>query len=322
MNGASSSAPYIAIISPYGDNAELFNNADSFPDLELVARGFDSPLQLHKCIMVKGSKLFRALVNVKRSTGTVDSNKMEWMFNTDNDVELQALLQALRFCYGETMRIRAESQECCALIAALKQLRVTCADEVTTQIIEFIVDKAKKDALFGAKTLLASQCYPECCSDDCKLNTLLAQVVLTRRRICTNYDAVVRDCLMKLPPEYLKMVEYGEPHSMHSEFSVRVKYITCNSARLSKEEKKQIAGCCDFNTLNRGELNQLKQLGLIEDKTFIRFYEKAFEAVEKERNEYKRRVEVLEREKAIMAQACKFHDIIKISKCKKFTMSW
>ena len=303
-----SPTPFIDIESPYGNNTELFNNASSFPDLELVVQGLESPLLLHRCILVGRSKLFQALINVKVSAGTPNSNTVEWMFSTEKEVNRQSLMRVLRFCYGERMRIKADCEECCSLISTLKQLRVTCGDEIVKQIKDFVIDQSKKDVLFGTKTLLASQCYPECCSDDCKLHTLLARVVLTRERICENYGAVVSDCLMKLPPEFLEYAVYGEPHTVSSEFNIRVEYVRCNSEMLNKEDKQHIVGCCDFNKLNIHELRQLKELGLIEGEAVTRLYEKSLENAKKERDEYKRRYEESEREKAQMAHDCEFHD--------------
>ena len=313
MNGLGTplAAPSLEIKSPYGDNIAIFDNAESFPDLELVVRGLESPLHLNKCIVVRGSMLFRALINVKKSAGNPDSNKVEWMFNTESEVERKALLCALCFCYGETMHIKAEGHECCALISALKQLRVTCVGDVVTRITDFVVNHAEKDVLFGTKTLMASQSYPECCSDDCQLNTRLAQAVFTKKRMCENYDCVVSDCLMRLSPEYLDMAVYGEPHTKTSEFNVRVEYVRRNSERLSQEEKERIVKQCDFSSLNTCELKQLKQLRVVDDETAAQLCEKALENAEKERDEYKHCLEELEKEKTRMEHACEFHKCIK-----------
>jgi len=40
-----------------------------------------------------------------------------------------------------------------------------------------------------------------------------------------NAKAVLDDCLMKLPSEYLTSVEYSEGHDELSEFNIRVKYV-------------------------------------------------------------------------------------------------
>ena len=310
--GTPLAAPSLEIKSPYGDNVAMFDNVESFPDLELVVRGLESPLHLNKCIVVRGSMLFRALINAKKSAGDPDSNQVEWMFNTESEVERKALLCALCFCYGETMHIKAEGHECCALISALKQLRVTCVGDVVTRITDFVVNHAEKDVLFGTKTLMASQSYPECCSDDCQLNTRLAQAVFTRKRMYENYDCVVSDCLMRLSPEYLDMAVYGEPHTKTSEFNVRVEYVRRNSERLSQEEKERIVKQCDFSSLNTCELKQLEELGIVVGgEAVVQLYKEALENAEKERDEYKHCLEELEKEKTRMEHACEFHKCIK-----------
>ena len=306
MNGLGTplAAPSLEIKSPYGDNIAIFDNAESFPDLELVVQGLESPLHLHRCIVLRGSMLFRALINVKKSAGNPDSNKVEWMFNTENEVERKALLCALCFCYGETMHIKAEGHECCALISALKQLRVTCVGDVVTRITDFVVNHAEKDVLFGTKTLMASQSYPECCSVDCQLHTRLAQVVFTRKRMCENYDCVVSECLIRLPPEYLDMAVYGEPQTRSGEFGVRVRYVNRNSERLSKEEIKRIVGRCDLSVLHYGELKMVWGFGAIDDLTFARVCKN----LERKQEEEKRR---LERGWTRVERGCKFHNALK-----------
>ena len=294
----------LEIKSPYSDNTELFNNVKSFPDLELVVRGQQSPFHLHRCVVVRRSRLFQSLVDARKSPDDLDIAKVEWMFNTESEVKRKALEYALRFCYGETMHIKAEGHECCALISALKQLRVTCVDDVVTRITDFVVNQAVKDVLLGTKTLMASQCYPECCSDDCRLNTRLAQVVFTRIRMRENYDCVVSECLIKLPPEYLDRVSYGEPQTRSGEFGVRVRYVNCNSERLSKEEAKRIVGRCDLSVLHDGELKKLWEFGAIDDSTFARLCKN----LERKQEEENRR---LERGWTRVERGCKFHKALK-----------
>ena len=294
----------LEIKSPYGDNTELFNNVKSFPDLELVVRGQEHPLHLHRCVVVRRSRLFQSLVDARKSPDDPDIAKVEWMFSAESEVKRKALLCALRFCYGETMLIKAEGHECCAMISALKQLRVTCADDTVTRIIGFVVNHAEKDVLFGTKTLMASQSYPECCSVDCQLHTRLAQVVFTRKRMCENYDCVVSECLIRLPPEYLDMAVYGEPQTRSGEFGVRVRYVNRNSERLSKEEIKRIVGRCDLSVLHYGELKMVWGFGAIDDLTFARVCKN----LERKQEEEKRR---LERGWTRVERGCKFHNALK-----------
>ena len=306
--------PSLEIDSPYGDNTELFNEPNSFPDLELIVQGLDSPLHLHKCIMMRGSKLFQGLLNAKKLASCSSSNEVEWMFSTEKEIERVVLVKLLRFCYGETMRVKAESNECCALIAALKQLRLIRTDGVIAEIARFVVGQAEKDVNFGANTLLTAQDYQECCSDDCQLNALLAKVVLNGKQISANYDTVVTKCLMALPPHFLDEATYGKPHTKYSEINIRMQYVMCNSGRLGMEEKEEIMRPCKLTSMNLEELKQLKQLGISLGKDVIKVYESVLERVEKERDEYKRRLEESEKEKRAMARACKLKNTHKLHK--------
>ena len=119
------------IESPYENEVDSFNNIDSFPDLEFVVPGMEHPLLLHKKILAKTSnKIREALMNNP-------GYRLKWMFETNSDIERQALVKALRFCYGETLRVGTRDDERHAVIVALSSLQVTCLNEVAPQLNQF-----------------------------------------------------------------------------------------------------------------------------------------------------------------------------------------
>ena len=206
----------IKIESPYNDEVSNFDNRGTFPDLEFVVPGMGKSLWLHKKILADTSEYAKRLLKNK------PMQKMEWGVNVDREVDKKALMKALRFCYGETITVETKEGECFALISALSKLQVTCFDDVVRQLNTFVVQQAKGDILQGVEMLKACVCYEECCDTNaCRLNKELAKVVLIKDNIMNHYREVVDECLMMLPPEYLMMTEFGDPHTRFSEFSSR-----------------------------------------------------------------------------------------------------
>ena len=299
-------------IEPYfGDNVELFDNEELFPDLELVVQGLDAPLHLHKIILTKTSKLVGGLIKAKQRTNSQEENRIEWMFDTSEKVDRDALLNVLRFCYGEKMRVGKGEGECCAVIAALFRLQVTCTNEIIAKISHFTVSCAKEDLAFGAMMLKDTQRYLECQSQNAyELDKALAKVVLTTKNIC-EHSEVVSECLLNLPPEFLDLAEFGEPHTKWSEFNVRMDYLKEHSEVLQQEEKDKIMRKCKLTFLRSEELKQLRRLNLVGKDVMLDMCESVLERTEqekgvnemdisgliRERDEFKKRAEKAEKER-------------------------
>ena len=277
----------ISLKSPYGDNADLFNNEEFFPDMELVVAGMEKPLMLHKGIMAKGSQLVKGLLNAKQIAKSSDTNKVEWMFDASKEGDRIALVKVLRFCYGETMTVRITNGEYCAVTVALYRLKVTCASQVIATIAEFVVEQARRDAALGGELLKTTLCYPECCNQTAyELDKALAKVVFTASNVQDHFEAVVDGCLMKLPTKYLDLVEYGEPHTKYSEFAVRVLYVQTHVDTMSREEKEAILRKCDWTKLRSQEFKELRQLNVVEPDAISEARDRALENFEKERDTY------------------------------------
>ena len=282
--------------SPFSNEVESFNDPESFPDLKFVVSGMGEPLQLHKKILARASTTLKIMLKDH------PSDKMEWMFETKNEIDKQALVKALRFCYGETLCVGTRDGECCALIAAFSRLQVTCLDEVISQLRNFTLELARNDLIQGVELLKMSTHYEECCkTNTCTLNKELAKIVLTKENMFEHFREVVDDCLMTLPLEYLDEAEYGEPHTWCSEFCLRAKYVRWHSKELSDEEKHAMVTKCDWSTLNSQELRELRLTDLVDKDELLGAHEKALECCEIEK-ELERRGKEMESQRANEAE--------------------
>ena len=269
----------IKVESPYHDNRGLYNNADTNPDLFFMAPGMEKPLKLHREIMSAASTFMREM-------GTPSSNNNEkkregWEYDTSRKIDRDALEKVVQFCYGETLEI--EIEECCAVIASLDRLELTCTKDVVKTIIFHVLTEAKKDLNIGAKLLIESTLYPECqIWDGCGLDRSLAQIVLTAENIQNDYETVVTNCLMKLPFMFLDMAKYGDPHTKYSEFSIRMEYVKGHLDSLSIEQGELVLKNCDWDGLSYQELKELRELDIVQDKDLLDAFQNALEKTEKE----------------------------------------
>lgn len=306
--------------SPFPQVVDSFNNQESFPDLEFVVPGLSEPIWVHKRTLAKASKSLKARLKEGGS-------KIEWPYDTSMDVDRQALIKVLRFFYGEPLRVGTDDGECCAVIAVLDRMDLTCRCDAVELLKEFTVKQAEKDIGIGTKLLKASLRYEEChvsdlskynCEeedegddddddnddekkfrhrDDLPLNIQLSRVVLTRKNLNEGYKEIVDECLMEMPVEYLDIMECGEPHTEYSEFSIRYKFIETHSSQMSKEEQGKVMGKLDMTQLNSQEMRQLRDLGIIDNETMLDMYSQALEQCEDEREEERERADAAEMEK-------------------------
>ena len=260
---------------PYHNEVESFDNAEKYPDMELVVEGMSKPLQLHKRILTRASRWADEMLRGRKDT------RLELLCDTSKETDRKALVKGLRFCYGETQSIGSKNGECCAMIATLTRLKVTCLDDVVATLINFAMDEAKRNIETGVELLKACTRYKECCgSNPLSLDKRLAAIVLTKDNMRAHYREVVDNCLMVLPPEYLMVAEYGEPHTRWSEFCLRTKYVRLHSKELSVEEKKALVSKCDWSSLNSHELRELRLADIIDKDELLEAHEKALEHCE------------------------------------------
>ena len=277
--------------SPYRNNSELFDNADSAPDMQFMVPGMEKPLALHKEIMAATSNYVYQLLKPKQTLENKDSATGKWEFDANTEVDRRALEKVLRFCYGVEMDVGTKDGECSAVIAALCQLDVICVDEVVAKLSNFAVEEARKNLIVGVELLKAIGRHQECCTQKCTLDKQLTPIVLTAKNIKEHFDLVVNNCLMMIPAKYLDTTEYGEKHTKFSEFSVRASYVRKNESTLSDEMKATIMKKCDWATLSSGELKELRELNVVGEDTLIDLSNQVIANTEKERDEFKERSE-------------------------------
>ena len=282
---------HVVVKSPYRNNSELFDNADSAPDMQFMVPGMEKPLALHKEIMAATSNYVYQLLKPKQTLENNDSATGKWEFDANTEVDRRALEKVLRFCYGVEMDVGTKDGECSAVIAALCQLDVTCVDEVVAKLSNFAVEEARKDLVVGVELLKAIGRHQECCTQKCTLDKQLTPIVLTTKNIKKHFDLVVDNCLMMIPAKYLDVTEYGEAHTKYSEFSVRASYVRKHESTLSDEMKATIMEKSDWTKILSGELKELRELNAVGQDTLTELCNQVPINTEREREEYKRQLE-------------------------------
>ena len=279
----------IEIVPPYHNNVESFDNPDKFPDLEFVVTGMEKPLRLHKNILAESS------ARVKTVMSETSDLKLEWPYDTTKEVDREALVKALRFCYGETQTVGTKNGECIAMIVAFTRLQVTCLDDIVTLLTNFAMKEAKEKVKAGVELLKACAGYKDLNgASHITLDKKLAAVVFTKDNMQEHYKEVVDGCLMVLLPEYLTFAEFGEPHTQCSEFTLKMKYMRCHLKENEEITKQAMVAKCDWSTLNSQELKELRMADIIDKDTLLEAHEKALEHCEIENEqatEISRRVE-------------------------------
>ena len=122
-------ATTLVVESPYYDNTLLFDNPES-SDMEFMVQGMEKPLKLHRVIMSTASNFVRRMLTQQEG----NENNRGWVYDMSRDVDKKAMVKVMRFCYGEDMEIGVDNGECCAIIAALYRLEVTCTEEIVKRI--------------------------------------------------------------------------------------------------------------------------------------------------------------------------------------------
>ena len=263
------------IPSPFHNEVESFDNNDLYPDLEFFVAGMTNPLQLHKKILALTSEY------MKKKLKEIREQRLDWTYDSNKEVDRNALVKVLRFCYGESMTVGTKNGDCIAVIATLVRLQVLCREETIEILKNFALTQAKKDVKVGVELLKACAGYPECCEkNSCELNKELAGIILTKEKMHEHYKEVVDECLMMLPQEYLKWVEFGEAHTKWSEFCLKTKYLRLHQKDLSNEEKQLMMVQCDWSMLNSQELRELRLVDIIDKDELLEAYEKALEYCE------------------------------------------
>ena len=269
----------LEIPSPFPYTVGMFDNEDSLPDLDFHVDGLGAPLRLHRAILAAASSLVLGVMRSKTAARSGDADTFAWGFDTAATVDRRALVAALRFCYGAPLRVgTTDPAACAAVVAAVVRLQVRCARDVASAVANYAATQAARDVARGAEMLCACLAYPECCSiknsnssssdsnpgtPGCALDRVLARTVLTRANLCAHYATVVDHCLMRLPPAYLDLAEYGPAHSEQSEFSVRLRYVRYHRLAPDAPVGRAVVARIVGTELSGTELAHLRTLGFL-----------------------------------------------------------
>ena len=274
----------------FSRNTELFDNEASSPDLDLAIKGLEKPLRLHKKIISKKSTLVDELLKTNHITNNGERDQIEWTFDTNREMDRNALVKALRLCYGDTIRVGTTDGECCAMIVALFRLQVIGASETVEKLQELATEKAGQNVKAGVELLKAVQHYPEYTNTQLSMfDKQLSEVVFSKERIHDDYETVVDDCLLKLPARYLDCAKYGKPGTKWSEMSVRARYTRYHLDSLSLKEMEEITWRCKWKTLKSKQLMELKELGVLSLDKLASLYDFILRSTETDRDTWKMR---------------------------------
>ena len=176
----------VELVPPFQNETENFDNPEKYPDLEFVVAGMERPLHLHRKILAESSGKVKAMLNERKGL------KLEWPYDTTKEVDREALVKALRFCYGETQIVGTKNGECIARIVALTRLHVTCLDDVVTLLSNLALDEAQRNLEIGVELLKACGGYKEWSNtSQLTLDKKLAAIVLTKDNMQEHYKRLL-----------------------------------------------------------------------------------------------------------------------------------
>ena len=254
----------LVVKSPYPCMIHMFNDAKYYPETTVViARNVDA-LKLHMAVLGPASATFGSLFSGGRSPyGSYDDATKHAELNVigcvDVEIYRSVMMKMLRFCYGEDQSFSCE--ELAVVLLVLKQLQLTCGNDVEKLVKERMIQVAKKDVNSGVSMLRS-------CATVKSVNVDLTDVVMSMAKILFSHDnitsgncSVLMDCLMDLPPLYLNVVEYGDEHI---EFGIRMKYVKYHKGKMENHVKNEIMRKLDVMKLNCGELQELCEQGFLD----------------------------------------------------------
>ena len=248
----------LVVKPPYLSSIQMFDD-DKFFDVSVAVAGIEKPLKLHRVTLASTSALFNALFSGEQSIhGTYDDeNKRAELRIKDDAVHRSVVMKWLRFCYGEEQTLTCE--EYAAALYTLKQLELTCGNDVEKMIEEHMLEVAKEDIDAGILMLRSCATELEERGDEDAFSDVgmsLAKTLFTRDNLTSGFDTAVMNCLMDLPSSYLDVVEYGDDHTDFSEFSIRLRYVESH-ASISNGEKCEIMMKCRTDRLDSADLQRL-----------------------------------------------------------------
>ena len=171
-------------------------------------------------------------------------------------------------------------------LVCLIQLDMKNGDEMMKKIEDFLMTVAENDVKKGIE-MIEQYIIEYCEFDEEKMKDgkeRLIKIVMKRRNI-ENQFGIIKQCIMKLPIEYLKMIEYGDDHTEKSEFNVILEYMKINKENLGKEGQKELIKNCDERRLNSDEIEEIDRMKIMNDEEMKVIYRKVLKWKEEELKE-------------------------------------
>ena len=213
----------VTVASPFPDKGEIFDNADTSPDVSLAVSGLENPLKLHGKVLKEASSLFEELLK-KQASGTV-----QWPFDKQDDVLYrECLVKWLQFCYGKGYE--GSIYDFAALFLPMMQLRLK-----DNKLEKKVLGLACKPLARCVKILKSCLGNDDLCMKIAKAGLKMDE--------SGRYNF-----LMDLPAKYFNEFRHYDPRA---EIEIRYHYISRNEEKLLPEEKAMI--------LSKYEISRMKK---------------------------------------------------------------
>ena len=215
---------------------------------------------------------------------------------TEAEREGTAVVNVLKLCYG--MVVSVPPWQCGPMLWVMDTMEVDNETKTTTahQLKKWMVEQATHDTVLGVKLLRDCAMFEEINriqqeqqeqqepqeqqeesdgkdekeKEESVLSqtiTELAECVMTQTKTKEQWEVVVEDGLMELPPRFVLATQFGNEHE---KFAVVRRFVKFNEKQLSKKTQKQMLRQCDLSLLGHGEVEQLCRLGVLSDKELVR----------------------------------------------------
>ena len=273
----------LVLQSPYSGDKSLFVNPtkESFSDVVIPLPSDNqfsvSCLPLHRCILSRTSQTLASILLGQPQfflLCKLQGNQICGLFDRLNNDERAALMDWLRFCYGFDLTVSPSSAP--AVLVMMLRLQIVGKDEMLPKLETFMVSAAQRSCDTGIEMLQKCQKYWECHKDGlCRIDLRIAKCVFTQANLKALHDKVVA-CLMGLPPEFLKEVQYGPQGSATSEYVLRKQYYERRKVFMTDAWRKSFLASCNFQEMKVKEVDELMNMCSLSTTEKMQLYRLAF----------------------------------------------
>jgi len=251
----------------FSDNVDILEDESLYRDVKIIIAD-SKTISLSRVFLGRSSETLKGIID-KENSSCLITIRLPCRAEDDKDTFCEVMTNSLKSFYGKPLAF-TPSQYAAAYTCS-KQLKIKFKseeDDFQPRLRQRMLDNSARDCETGLIILKKCMMYDEC-SD---VRNEIARLVLTLRNMSNNYELVVDDCLMSLPPEMLEFVEYGRKHGRFSVFALRYMYV-CRHEDLSVEEKCSIMDeCIRDRELSPEEVLRLRGLQIQEPSQMLEIY--------------------------------------------------